>query len=60
MSLFLYAKKIRLQSLARRTGVEVDKAMSQSEREKAYHFMRRMYRLLNVVASLRGQEASNG
>jgi hypothetical protein len=54
-----YPKEKRLRSLARRAGVEVDKAMSKGQREKAYHFMRRMYRLLNVVASLREQEATN-
>lgn len=59
MSMTRYTKEKRLQLLAKRAGVLIDKAMSQGQRDRAYHFMRRMYRLLNVVASLREQEATN-
>lgn len=53
-----YAKEKRLQALAKRAGVRLAEALTQGHKSKAQHFKARMYRLLNVVASLRGQEAS--
>ena len=54
-------KEKRLQSLARRAGDLEIKAMDAGQRDRAYHFMRRMYRLLEVLASLRAEEeASRG
>lgn len=54
-----YAKEKRLQALAKRAGVRLAEAHGQGHKSKAQHFKARMYRLLNVVASLRGQEAKN-
>lgn len=54
-------KEKRLQSLARRAGDLEIKAMNAGQRDRAYHFMRRMYRLLDVLASLhQEEEASRG
>lgn len=60
MSMFRYAKKNRLLSLARRAGDRLATELAQGNRTKAHHFQARMYRLLRVVAILRGQEATNG
>lgn len=49
-------KEKRLQSLARRAGDLEIKAMDAGQRDRAYHFMHRMYRLLEVLASLRNEE----
>ncbi|MDL5036823.1 hypothetical protein QRD40_10740 [Comamonas sp. Y6] len=49
-------KEKRLQSLARRAGDLEIKAMDAGQRDRAIHFMRRMYRLLELLASLREQE----
>lgn len=46
-------KEKRLLLVAQRAGVLEAKAMSEGNRDRAYHFMRRMYRLLQVVASIR-------
>lgn len=51
-------KEKRLQSLARRAGDLEIKAMDAGQRDRAYHFMRRMYRLLEVLASLREEKES--
>ncbi|WP_120967862.1 hypothetical protein [Comamonas sp. lk] len=54
-------KEKRLQSLARRAGDLEIKAMDAGQRDRAYHFMRRMYRLLEVQAVLlKEKEASRG
>lgn len=58
MSMTRYAKEKRLQALAKRAGVRLAEALTQGHKSKAQHFKARMYRLLNVVASLRGQEAT--
>jgi hypothetical protein len=58
MSMFRYAKKIRLLSLARRAGDRLATELTQGQKTKAHHFQARMYRLLRVVAILRGQEVS--
>ncbi|WP_417285047.1 hypothetical protein [Comamonas sp.] len=51
----------RLQSLVRRAGDLEIKVMDAGLRDRAYHFMRRIYRLLDVLASLRKEkEASRG
>ena len=53
-------KEERLRLLAERAGVLEAKALiHESNRDRAYHFMRRMYRLRNVRASLREQEATH-
>lgn len=59
MSMTRYAKEKRLQALAKHAGVRLAEAHGQGNKPKAQHFMARMYRLLNVVASLREQEATN-
>lgn len=54
-------KEERLRLLAERAGAsEAQALIHEGNREKAYHFMRRMYRLRNVRASLLIQEAANG
>lgn len=58
MSMTRYAKEKRLQALAKRAGVRLAEALTEGNKPKAQHFKARMYRLLNVVASLRGQEAA--
>ncbi|MGU3629861.1 hypothetical protein [Comamonas sp. C24C] len=52
-------KEGRLLSLARRAGDLEIKAMQAGQRDRAYHFMRRMYRLLDLVAALREQESEH-
>jgi len=54
-------KEKRLLLVAQKAGALEIKAMSEGNRQRAYHFMCRMYRLLRVVASLRQeQEALRG
>lgn len=54
-------KEKRLLLVAQKAGALEAKAMSEGNRDRAYHFMRRMYRLLQVVASMRNEkEAANG
>ena len=50
------SKEKRLLLVAQKAGALEAKAMSEGNRDRAYHFMRRMYRLLQVVASLREKE----
>ena len=45
-------KEKRLQSLARHAGEMLIKAMDAGNRNRAYHFMNRMYRLIAVRATL--------
>ena len=45
-------KEERLQSLARHAGEMLIKAMDAGNRNRAYHFMNRMYRLIAVRATL--------
>lgn len=47
------SKEKRLLLVAQKAGALEAKAMSEGNRDRAYHFMRRMYRLLQVVASIR-------
>lgn len=49
-------KEKRLRSLARRAGDLEIKAIDAGQRDRAYHFMRRMYRMLQMAASLREKE----
>ncbi|MDH0899660.1 hypothetical protein N5C12_09885 [Comamonas aquatica] len=58
MSMTSYAKEKRLQALAKRAGVRLAEALTEGNKPKAQHFKARMYRLLNVVASLRVQEVA--
>lgn len=54
-------KEMRLLLVAQKAGALEIKAMTEGNRQRAYHFMRRMYRLLMVVASLRQEkEAARG
>lgn len=54
-------KEKRLLLVAQKAGALEIKAMDQGDRNRAYHFMRRMYRLLQVMATLRAQrERSHG
>lgn len=56
-----HTKEKRLLLVAQKAGALEAKAMSEGNRDRAYHFMRRMYRLLHVVASMRKQkEATRG
>lgn len=55
-----YAKEKRLQALAKRAGVRLAEELTKGNKPKAQHFKARMYRLLQCVASLREQEATNG
>lgn len=47
------SKEKRLLLVAQKAGALEAKAMSEGNRDRACHFMRRMYRLLQVVASIR-------
>ena len=49
-------KEKRLQSLARRAGDLLIKAMDAGLRDRAYHFMRRMYQLLEAQAKLQKEK----
>ena len=54
-------KEKRLQSLARRAGELEIKAMTEGNRDRARHFMRRMYRMQGELARLENEkEASRG
>ena len=54
-------KEKRLQSLARRAGDLLIKAMDAGLRDRAYHFMRRMYRMQGEQATAKEeQEARRG
>lgn len=54
-------KEKRLLTVAGKAGARIEQAMTDGNREKAYHYMRRMYRLLRVVASMREErEIANG
>lgn len=52
-------KEKRLLLVAQKAGALEAKAMSEGNRDRAYHFMRRMYRLLRVVASMRNERESS-
>lgn len=54
-------KEKRLRLLAKRAGDLEIKAMAEGNRDRACHFMQRMYRLLQEAASLRKElEANHG